>query len=384
MSPETTSTTSKLCPTCGTRLSEDATRCLVCGAELGSAAKPAKPAKAVQGSRMPDITLSLPAAIGLLALFLTIGAVMVFLALRQKPEVIIPLTPTSTATLTLTPTLTPTPLPPTETATPIPTATPFTYKVASGDSCGLLAARFTTSVNSIILLNNLSADCLLIPGVDLLIPQPTPTATPPPTSTQGPDEATRQACQTADHTVAENETLSAIASAYGVTMASIKEENGLTSDVVRLGQTLVIPLCKRSSAGGPTLTPTSPPPYPAPSLLLPADGAPFTLSDETVTLQWASVGNLRENESYAVTVEDVTEGQGRKLVEYMTDTKFIIPSTFKPADKTPHIFRWWVITVRKTGMTKEGNPIWENAGNASVQRVFTWSGSPEAAATPTP
>ena len=107
MSPEKPTTPTKICPTCGTRLSEDATRCLVCGADLGTSEKPAQPEKPVQGSRMPEITLSLPAAIGLLALFLTIGAVLVFYALKTKPEVVLALTATPTVTITITPTETP-------------------------------------------------------------------------------------------------------------------------------------------------------------------------------------------------------------------------------------------------------------------------------------
>jgi LysM repeat protein len=385
MSPENTtiSTTTKLCPTCGTRLSEDATRCLVCGAELGSAEKPARPAKAVQGSRMPEITLSLPAALGLLAFFLTIGAVMVYFALKTKPSIVVPMTPSATATLTFTPSMTPTEPPPTETPTPLPSPTPLSYTVAANDSCIAIAARFGVSVNSIILLNNLSVDCLLSVGKVLLIPQPTPTITPLPTGTLSPAQKTEAACKKATHTVAADETLSIISAAYGVPMQAIKDENGLTSDTVYLGQNLVIPLCKKFAPAGPTATPTSPPPYAAPNLLLPPDGASFKLTDDSVTLQWSSVGTLRENEAYMVTVEDVTEGQGRKLVDYVTDTKYIVPSTFRPNDATPHVLRWTVLTVRQTGTSSDGTPIWDPAGNVSVQRVFTWSGT-SVAGTPTP
>ncbi len=116
---------------------------------------------------------------------------------------------------------------------------------------------------------------------------------------------------------------------------------------------------------------------------MPADGAIFTLADETIPLQWALVGTLRENEAYAVTVEDVTEGQGLKEVAYVTDTKYLVPSSLRPVDST-HIFRWWVIPVRQVGTDKEGNPIWEVAGESSIQRVFGWMGTGPAAATPEP
>src|SRR5512135_3456997 len=100
MTPETNTTPIKLCPTCGTRVKEDATRCMVCGADLTAIEKPAQSSRVVQGSRMPSITMSLP------ALFLGIGAIMVYFALRQKPEAIIPPTQTSTSTVTATSTQT--------------------------------------------------------------------------------------------------------------------------------------------------------------------------------------------------------------------------------------------------------------------------------------
>ena len=67
---------------------------------------------------MPQITLSLPIALILLALFLGIGAVLVYFALQETGRVVEPtVTPTQTATVTVTITHTP--------ATPIPTDTPL-------------------------------------------------------------------------------------------------------------------------------------------------------------------------------------------------------------------------------------------------------------------
>lgn len=384
MSEKTTTPSIELCPTCGTRLAENATRCLVCGSEVSGKAV-ANAAKAVEGSRMPEITLSLPAALGLLALFVAIGAALVFFAVRQQPAVVVPPTPTATSTATPTPSPSPTPEIPTATATPEPTATPFSYFVKEGDTCSGIAFAFNISIQSIVRLNNLPADCgTLLLNQELLIPQPTPTPTPLPTATLSPAEATEQACERVTYTVEDGDTLSGIAANYNVPSSAIKEYNGLPTDAVISGQTLVIPLCRRNPTPGPTPTPTSPPPYPAPNLLLPPDGAPFTLADDVVTLQWASVGTLRENEAYAVTVEDVTEGEGRKLVEYVTDTKLIVPNSFRANDPNPHVMRWWVVTVRQVGTDEEGRPIYEPAGAVSTPRTFTWSGAAGQAATPTP
>ncbi len=333
---------------------------------------------------MPEVTLGLPAALGLFALFLTIGAVIVYVALQQTGAVALEPTSTPTLTQTSTATVTPTPQTPTPTNTPLPTPTPFSYTVQLGDTCGSIAFSFGVSIQSIVLLNNLPADCsTLIESQRLLIPQPTPTSTPLPTSTFSPAEATIAACTTIDYTVQENDTLSSISLNYDVPMDAIREWNGMVNDVVRFGQRLSLPLCMRNATPGPSPTPTPPAPYSAVNLLLPADGAPFSAAEQNVTLQWASVGALRENEAYAVTIEDITEGQGRKLVEYVTDTKFIVPESFRPNDNVPHVIRWWVVPVRQIGTDDDGNPVWEPAGAVSEARVFTWFGS-AAPSTPVP
>jgi hypothetical protein len=118
-------------------------------------------------------------------------------------------------------------------------------------------------------------------------------------------------------------------------------------------------------------------------LLLPANGAYFSLTDDVITLQWAAVGTLNPNEAYAVTIEDITDGTGRKIIGYVEETKFIIPESFRSTDTFPHIYQWWVMTVRQIGTDDSGNPIWDTAGTSSIRRSFTWIGE-VGAATPTP
>jgi LysM repeat protein len=333
---------------------------------------------------MPEITLSLPAVLGLLALFITAGAVLVYFALNNVSAAEGEPTPSLTPTLTGTPTVTPTPATPTATWTPEPSPTPFEYTVKLGDTCGLIAYSFGVSVQSIVLLNNLPADCsTLYENQKLMIPQPTPTATAQPTSTLSPAEATEAACTKVDYTVQENDTLGRISLNYNVPGDAIREYNGLVNDVVRFGQKLVIPLCRQNATPGPSPTPTLPPPYPAASLLLPQDGAPFSAADAVITLQWASIGALRPNEAYAVSIEDITDGEGRKVVRYVSDTKLIVPDDFLPNDRTPHVIRWWLVPVRQVGTDNDGNPIWDTAGAVSQPRVFSWTGA-GGAVTPTP
>jgi LysM repeat protein len=374
MSPETTPT--KLCPTCGTRLAENSSRCVVCGTEFGVTTKPkARSERAVRGARMPEITLTLPAGLGLLAVFLVVGALALYFTLNGTGRILhataVP-TSTETPTITLTPTETPVPSE-TPTLTPEP---PDDYVVRSGDTCISIAAFFNVSTNVIILTNSLNTNCTnLYVGQTIKVPRPTATPLPAATATLEPAQATIQACPKADYTVQANDTLSSIAINYNVSMEAIKTWNGLSTDNVMLGQNLIIPLCMRAATAGPSATPTIPPPYPATNLLMPADGNAFTLADDSVTLQWASVGALRDNERYQVTVEDVTGGSGRKLVRYVTDTKLVVPVSFRPQDSQPHVMRWWVVPVRQTGTDDQGNPIWSVAGTASTARDFTWSGA---------
>ena len=334
---------------------------------------------------MPEVTLSLPVALGLLALFLAVGAIVVFIGLSAGVGGSKLVKPTTVPTQTETPTDSPTP---TDTSLPTAQATftvqpPIDWQVHSGDTCGGLAVQFGVSVNSIIILNNLPATCLLSVGQKIKIPFPT--ATPPalPTNTLQAGDATKAACLQQEYTVEANDTLSSISLTYQVSMQAIKDFNGLSTDNVFLGQRLNIPLCMRKATPGPTPTPTIPPPYPAPNLLLPADGAAFTLADDVVTLQWASIGTLRQSEEYQVTIEDVTANQGRRIVDYVTDTKYIVPTTFRPNDNIAHVMRWWVAPVREIGNDTSGQPIWNSAGAQSDQRVFTWVGA-AIKGTPTP
>ena len=324
---------------------------------------------------MPEVTLSLPAALGALVIVLLIGAAVVYFSLQagiggKLEEPTAEVTPTETATITPTGTEI-------STSTPIPTETPLPpqdYTVREGDTCGIIASTFSVSVQSIIILNQLSSQCFVSVGQVLKVPYPTPTPKPPDTAVPNEATQTADACEKVPYTVQANDTLSSIAASYNVPQDAIKFYNGLASDNVFLGGIIIVPLCERFATPGPTPTATLPPPYPAANLLLPADGAAFTLANDVVTLQWASIGTLRENERYQVTILDVTSGQGLRLTEYVTDTKFIVPSSFRPNDNLAHVIRWWVTTVRQNGVDEQGQPLYEAAGAMSAERVFSWIG----------
>lgn len=383
MSPEPTTSSNRVCPTCGSRLSENATRCLVCGRTFSSSSKTVASTNPIQSPKLPELKLSLPAAIGLIILVLSLGAALIFLILQGTGRVT---TPTATPTITLTPTSTSSPTPTVE-PTIAPTATPLPPKehvVSANEYCSSIALRYNVSVQSIVDLNNLPTDCgTLYIGQKLLIPIPTPMPTALPTATLSAAEATEQACGTLSYQIKEGDSLSSISANYNISVATIKSFNRLSSDNVMVGMYLSLPLCERMPTAGPTPTATLPPPYGAASLLLPADGVVYSNITDTINLQWSSVGTLRDGERYAVTIVDLTSGETKKVTQYVSDTKFTVPASLRPTDNSIHVFRWWVVAVRQTGSTNDGQPIYEAYGTISAFRVFGWSGS-DGAATPTP
>ena len=374
----TPGSTPSVCPVCGSKLASGVSLCEICGTVV-------KPSP-IRGRRRQasQVTLALPAALGILLIFTILAVGLTYLAVRGlgvgTPEV-------ADETPTQTPTETPT-SEPTATETPVYTPTllpPVEHIVDAGDSLLAIAVRYDVSIQSILQLNpGLNSESILTVGQRLSIPQPTPTPSPEPTATLPPAAATIAACQTIPYTVEANDTLGGIAANYNVNLRAIMEFNEMASETVFLGQILIIPLCERNPTPGPTPTSTPPPPYPAPNLLLPQDGSPFSLAQDTITLQWASVGELRENEFYRINVEDITEGTGtRIIIDYVKDTKYIVPTSFRPNESTPHIMRWWVEVARQTGVTSAGEPSYVLGGAASFKRVFTWSGAAPVS-TPTP
>jgi LysM repeat protein len=122
----------------------------------------------------------------LLALWITGGGISgLALFTTQTPTPTETSTPTSTPTITLTPTVTET-LAPSDTPEPTITNTPegpFIYLVQEGDSCFTIAEQFQVDMLFLIQMNQLTSDCVIFVGDELLIPPPgsstpTPTALP--------------------------------------------------------------------------------------------------------------------------------------------------------------------------------------------------------------
>lgn len=107
------------------------------------------------------------------------------------------------------------------------------HTVVAGDTLYSLANRFGVSVDALRNTNNLKSDNLSL-GQIITIPTVTP-STP-----SSPPPAKEEARTTFDYRVVSGDTLSAIASRFGVTVENIKKENNLKSDSLQIGQVLTI------------------------------------------------------------------------------------------------------------------------------------------------
>lgn len=159
--------------------------------------------------------------------------------------------------------------------TPVPQPTTITYTVVSGDSLWAISKKYGTTVDAIRVANNLTSDRLFI-GQTLTIPNGTTAPTPAPAPVPEPAPV-----QTISYTVKAGDTLSAIAKSYSTTVTAIKTSNGLTSDIIRVGQVLKIPTSS-----------TTPVPAPAPTT---ETGTATTIQKQLQTLGYYAVPTMTGN-----------------------------------------------------------------------------------------
>ena len=372
----------RVCPLCEANVGSAATKCLVCGAELPEDSDIDKNRLSGMSSlesghtvAQPDrasIRIPLPAAVAAVTLMVLGGLALMLVSSGNNPF----LEPTATITPSATPVPTFTPEP-TKKPTTLPTSTalpPLVHNVLEGDTCILIAVTYDVSVQSVLQLNGFTQACPLLVGQEVMVPVSTPTPAPTITATMMPLALTQAARPI--HIVSAGESLSSIAAYFGIGFKAMAEVNGkLPPDyAISIGESLTIPLDMPLPTAGPTPTETSLPPYPAPSLLNPPDGQAISYVEQTVSLQWTSIVNLRENEVYLVIVEDVTSNKPKLIKDTTISTRYLVDVDMKPVEAVPHVFKWSVVTARQTGVSDDGRPLYQPAGAVSEERTFTWTG----------
>jgi LysM repeat protein len=134
---------------------------------------------------------------------------------------------------------------------------PTSYTVAAGDTVSSIAARYRLSTASVLALNGLSWKSLIFPGQVLKLAPASPGAAAPsssPTSAGG------------RYTIQKGDTISRIASRFGVSTQALLSANGLGwSSIIYPGQTISVPGAATPALNAQTVAAVTPIAAPSPS-----------------------------------------------------------------------------------------------------------------------
>lgn len=398
--------TFRRCPTCGSRVAANAATCPICGHEFPPepAAQPAPiapPKPKFSLAQLPWGVFGVAAVIialvvgGVLLLRNTSGTTpgaptsVVAVNQTQTSGVLSAtqvLLPTSSPTVLAEPTDTsvpPTVTPPPATDTPVP---PQSYEVQSGDTCGGIAGKYGVALADFLALNQLDENnCLIRVGDKVLIPVPTPTAGPSPTLAPGATEQPAQPTGASEPTatlppqiiiqVKSGDTCSEIADQYRITVDTLVQQNGLDANCgLQIGQVLTLTFATAAPSISPTpiiaQTPTPRVGYDAPVVTSPQEGVAISETENVVTLQWLSVGVLKDDEWYVVQVQP-TGAITVPVFEVKATSIKLTRSIFD--GQTERSFAWWVQVKQLVNVDAQtGERIYNVMSQPSEVRHFTW------------
>ncbi len=137
-----------------------------------------------------------------------------------------------------------------------------TYIVKKGDSLWAVAKRYNVSLSELYAANGMDKNSVLKIGQQIQIPVDGATAKVD-TVTADSYQPSGYNMSSENYTVKPGDTLSKIAHKYNTTVRAIKAANSKSSDVIRVGEKLVIPVSGESKSSGSVSTPA---PAPAASI----------------------------------------------------------------------------------------------------------------------
>lgn len=123
------------------------------------------------------------------------------------------------------------------------------YTVEKGDNLWSIAKRYNVSLNELYAANGLNKNSVLRIGQQIQVPVEGGTAS---ISTVSADtyQPTSFNQGSTSYTVKRGDTLSKIANQYDTSVRAIKAANSMTSDLIRVGDTLVIPVGANANTSG--------------------------------------------------------------------------------------------------------------------------------------
>jgi LysM repeat protein len=224
-------------------------------------------------------------------------------------------TRTPVPTVTASPTATPRRATPTATQTAATQQTPgrTTYRIQSGDSFAGIGERFGVPWEAIAAANNMTADSMLMPGDEIVIPAPG--APLPPTATPRP----------------------------------------------------------RPTATPVTPTATAAPAFPAPILTSPSDGTPYSGDNANIVLIWQPVPGIPSGAKYRITLRYLAGGvQQLRYWDTPLTSIGVAPDVWGHADQPARQHTWFVTVIQVTTDGKGGELVIP-LSQPSQPRTFTWN-----------
>jgi hypothetical protein len=298
---------------------------------------------------------------------------------------------------------TPPPQQPTLPPAPVATEGPYVYVIQLDDTLGYILQLqpwgyppFDQGViRAVVQLNNLANENVLPPpGSELLIPRRT--ATPIPEgieATQTQDTALGVGTRIGNvtlprgavagcHFVVEGDSIISIAERYNTTLEILSQLNqnlnwfGCQFDTYSGGPNcnpfITVNLCVNVPLPTPTPIPSptpsgsetaTPTPTFAPARgIFPPNGAIAPATG--LTLQWVSVGELRENDVYLIEVQDLTNSS--QWLQVTRQNSVVLPDTLIPTDGQAHQLQW------RVSVAQQVNGIYNYVGGVGAWRSFQW------------